>query len=262
MTPSLIDTHCHLNYDYSPKSLDDLIREGIKNGISHFVTIGTDLTSIPRIQEISDTYDPIFHTIGIHPQDAPALTEADLPTLRAAAQHPKCRAIGEIGLDSHYPDSNLDLQLKWLEAQLELAQELKKPVIIHSREAEPPLLAALKRYVSGLPSNAIPGVIHCFSGSHQFGLDCIEMGFYISLSGILTFKNAEALRSSAQAFPLERILVETDAPYLAPVPFRGKKCEPGMVKFTAHKLAELRGLSFAEIAATTTANAKKVFAIP
>ena len=255
----LIDSHCHLNYDYSPKSLDDILREANEAGVSHLVTIGTDLPSITEIQAISQRYDSVFHTIGVHPHDVHTLAEDDIKQLRKAAQHPKCRAIGEIGLDYHYDHSPRDQQTHWLNRQLDLALELKVPLVIHSREGEDDLLLALKRYTSELAPGAIPGIIHCFSGTSEFGLKCIEMGFYISFSGILTFKKADEIRAAAESYPLEKLLVETDSPFLAPIPYRGKKCEPSMVTLTAHKLAEIKGVSIETVAEVTTQNAKRVF---
>ncbi len=259
--PQLIDSHCHLNYDYSPKTLEEILSEAHQAGVSHLVTIGTDIESIAKVQEISQTYEKVFHTIGVHPHDVHALAESDLGKLRGAARHPKCRAIGEIGLDYHYDHSPRDQQIHWLNLQLDLALELNLPIVIHSREGEDDLLVALSRYAALIPSGSIPGIIHCFSGTPEFGLKCIELGFYISFSGILTFKKADEIRTAAQAYPLERILIETDSPYLAPIPHRGKKCEPSMVALTAHKLAEIKGLPFETVAEVTTKNAKRIFKI-
>jgi TatD DNase family protein len=255
----LIDSHCHLNYDYAPKSVEVLIQEAREAGVETLVTVGTSLDTIEQIQKISETYENVFHTVGVHPHDAVTLSAEGLAILEKAAQHPKCRAIGEIGLDYHYEHSPAAIQIDWVEKQLDLALKVKLPVVIHSREAEEELLIALTSYAKKVPAGEIPGIIHCFSGTIEFGKKCIDLGFYISFSGILTFKKAEEVRAAAQLFPLDRILVETDSPYLAPMPFRGKKCEPSMVKWTAQKLAEIKGISFEEVARVTTANAKRVF---
>ncbi|MEO5969167.1 MAG: TatD family hydrolase [Bdellovibrionia bacterium] len=257
----LIDSHCHLNYDYLPKSLEDILGEAQLAGVESLVTIGTDLASIGEIQTISEKYPNVYHTVGVHPHDAVVLKPEDMPILEKAGRHPKCRAIGEIGLDYHYDHSPRDVQKSALKLQLDLARQLGLPVVIHSREGEEDLLQALTEYSRQLPADAIPGIIHCFSGTVAFGQACVELGFYISFSGILTFKKADEVRTAAQLFPLDRILVETDAPFLAPIPYRGKKCEPSMVKVTALKLAELRGISFEEVARATTANSKRVFRI-
>lgn len=258
----LIDSHCHLNYDYAPKTEDDLVREAREAGVTALITIGTDKESIARVASISEKFDCVYHTVGVHPHDAQSMTgELDIDLLRQAARHPKCRAIGEIGLDYHYDNSPRETQRLWMDQQLELALELGLPVVIHSRDAEDDLLASLERYARRVPAGAPVGVIHCFSGTRAFGEACLKLGFLISFSGIVTFKSAETLRECARDFPLDRILVETDSPFLAPVPFRGKKCEPSMVKMTALKIAELRKISFEEIARATTANTRRLFGI-
>jgi TatD DNase family protein len=260
--PELIDSHCHLNYDYAPKSVDDLVRDAHAAGIAWMITVGTDIDAIEPIARISETHERVFHTVGVHPHEAVSWVEGHGQRIREAARHPKCRAIGEIGLDTHYEHSSLEDQKRSLEAQLSIALELALPVVIHSRDAESELLEALTRYARQVPEGRIPGVIHCFTGTRAFGEACIALGFYVSFSGILTFKNAQDLRECAKAFPLERLLVETDSPYLAPIPHRGRKCEPSYVRLTAEKLAEVKGLSLDEVARATSANARKVFKLP
>jgi TatD DNase family protein len=257
----LIDTHCHLNYDYAPKSTEDLISEAKAQGVGTLVTIGVDPGSLSTVQSISEKYGNVYHTVGYHPHDSIDIRDEDMIELEKAARHPKCRAIGEIGLDYHYDHSPREIQQKRLREQLEIALRTQLPVVIHSREGEEDLLKALTDYASRLEPGAVPGVIHCFTGTREFGRACLALGFYISFSGILTFKNAEDLREAAREFPLERILVETDSPYLAPIPFRGKKCEPSMVRLTAMKLAEVKGISFEQVAKTTTENARRFFKI-
>ncbi|MGZ3698764.1 MAG: TatD family hydrolase [Bdellovibrionota bacterium] len=258
---ALIDSHCHLNYDYAPKGVEDLLREAREAGVEAFVTIGTELVTMADVQKISETHEDVFHSVGVHPHEAVTLTEGDLSLLERAAAHPKCRAIGEIGLDYHYNHSPKDAQIRALEQQLELAVRVGKPIVVHSREGEEDLLVALRGYVARLAPGRIPGIIHCFTGTVAFGQACLDLGFYFSFSGILTFKKAEEVHEAARRFPLERLLVETDSPYLAPIPHRGKKCEPAMVRFTAMKLAELKGVALDEVARVTTANARRVFGI-
>jgi TatD DNase family protein len=257
----LIDSHCHLNYDYSPKTLKDLLHEAHLADVAALVTIGTDLKTLPEIQQISEQNENVFHSVGVHPHDAIEMKDEDIAVLESAAAHPKCRAIGEIGLDYHYDHSPRDVQRKRLEQQLDLALRVKKPIVIHSREGEEDLLEALTRYAGKLSPGEIPGIIHCFTGTVPFGQACLELGFYISFSGIITFKKADDVRAAALAYPIERILVETDSPYLAPIPHRGKKCEPHMVKQTALKLAELKQMSFEDVARITTENSCRVFKI-
>ncbi len=257
-----IDSHCHLNYDYGPKSVDQVVQEAAEKGVRALVTIGTELSSIPDLERLSERYPQVFHTVGVHPHDVSAFQLSDLAVLEKAARHPKCRAIGEIGLDYHYDHSPREKQQAALSWQLDLAEKLQLPCVIHSREGEADLLMALRAHVGRLPSGMIPGVIHCFSGTLDFGKACLDLGFFIAFSGIVTFKKAEEVREAARSFPLDRLLVETDAPFLAPVPHRGKKCEPWMVTLNAACLAELKGVSLEELARVTTANAQRLFRIP
>ena len=229
----LIDTHCHLNYDYDGgKTPEDLVRDAEANGVGTLITIATDHTNFETVQKISEQFPNVYHTIGVHPHEASLVTPEILDSMRAFLTHPKCVAVGEIGLDYYYEHSDRGKQKQECQAQLELAIETRKPV-----------------------------VIHCFTGTREFGQACLDLGFYISISGILTFKNSESLRETVKSFPLDRLLVETDSPFLAPAPLRGKKCEPYMVKHTALKLAELMGVSFAELEEITTRNAKACFGI-
>lgn len=219
----LVDSHCHLNYDYAPKSTADLITEAMQDGISHFITIGVEIGKTAELESISSQFENVFHTVGMHPHEAVTWKDEMSDQVRQFAKNPKCRAIGEIGLDYHYTHSDPESQKRVLKIQLNLALELGLPIVIHSRDAEADLLPELERYAKKVPSGKPVGVIHCFTGTQAFGLACIDLGFYISFSGILTFKTAADLRECAGIFPLDKIMVETDSPYLAPIPFRGKK---------------------------------------
>jgi TatD DNase family protein len=258
----LVDTHCHLNYDYDAgKTPGDLVREAGENGVGTLITIATDHTNFEVVQKLSEQFPNVFHTIGVHPHEASLVTPDILSSMKGFLTHPKAVAVGEIGLDYYYEHSDREKQKQECRAQLEIAIETKKPVVIHSRDGESDLLPMLTSYArsqSGAPSL---GVIHCFTGSREFGQACLDLGFYISISGILTFKNSETLRQVVKTFPLDRLLVETDSPFLAPAPLRGKKCEPYMVKHTALKLSELMGVPFSELETITTRNAKACFGI-
>ncbi len=257
----LIDSHCHLNYDYDGKTVDDLVREATDAGVEAMVTIAVDFETHPEVVAISEKFPQIYHTVGLHPHEGSRWKDGDAEYLRRAAKHPKCRAIGELGLDYYYDHSLKSEQLGALRAQLELALEVELPIVVHSRDAEADLLPELEAYASRVkPGNQV-GVIHCFTGTEEFGRRCIDLGFYISFSGILTFKNAEPLRAAAKSYPIERILVETDSPFLAPIPFRGKKGEPKMVLQTAAKLAEVKGIPLEEVARVTTENSRRFFRI-
>lgn len=259
----LIDTHCHLNYDYDGgKGPAELVAECKHNGVDYLITIATEHTNFEAVQKISDSFANVFHTIGVHPHEASTVNDEVLKFMRPFLDHPKCVAVGEIGLDYYYEHSDRAKQQAECEAQIELALDARKPLVLHSRDGEDDLLRILTAYAKKHPGGYSPGVIHCFSGTEAFARACIDLGFYISLSGIFTFKNSESLRQMARGFPLDRLLVETDSPFLAPVPLRGRKCEPFMVKHTALKLAEVLGLPFDELARTTTQNAVRCFALP
>ncbi len=257
----LIDSHCHLNYEYDGKTVDDLVREAGAAGVGNLVAISVDFDTHPEVVAISERFPNVYHTVGLHPHEGSRWKPEDADYLRKAARHPKCRGIGELGLDYYYDHSAHELQLAALRAQLDLALEVEQPIVVHSRDAEADLLPELERYARRVKKGAQVGVIHCFTGTQDFGKKCLDLGFFISFSGILTFKNAEPLRESAKAYPLDRILVETDSPFLAPIPFRGKKGEPSMVVQTAMKLAEVKGLPLAEVARITTENSKRLFRI-
>lgn len=261
MTTEWIDTHCHLNYDYAPKSVEQLVAEANEAGVKTLVTIGVDPESIATVQAISDRFPSVYHTLGFHPHEAALITDEHLNQVREKAKHPKCRAIGEIGLDYYYDHSPRDVQRRCLDRQLELALELGLPVVIHSRDGEDDLYPALENYVRSVKPGIVPGLLHCFSGSRNFAEKAVDLGFYLSLSGIITFKKSDDLRAIVASLPLEKQLVETDSPYLAPVPYRGKKCEPAMVVETGKKLAEIHGRGVDETARITTANAKRFFQI-
>jgi TatD DNase family protein len=259
----LIDTHCHLNYDYDGgKGPAELVAECKQHGVDYLITIATDHTNFETVQKISDSFPNVFHTIGVHPHDASSVNDEILKFMRPFLDHPKCVAVGEIGIDYYYEHSDRQKQQAECAAQIELALDARKPLVIHSRDGEDDLLRILTDYAKKHPGGYSPGVIHCFSGTDEFARACIDLGFYISLSGIFTFKNSEGLRQMVKGFPLDRLLVETDSPFLAPVPLRGKKCEPFMVKHTALKLAEVLGVPFDELARVTTENAKSCFQLP
>jgi len=258
---SLIDSHCHLNYEYDGKSVEDLVREAAAVGVENLVTISVDFETHPEIVAISEKFPNVYHTVGLHPHEGSRWLPENADYLRKAARHPKCRGIGELGLDYYYDHSEHVAQLSALRAQLNLALEVELPIIVHSRDAEADLFPELEAYARRVKAGKVVGVIHCFTGTQDFGQKCLDLGFYISFSGILTFKNAEPLRTAARDFPLDRILVETDSPFLAPIPFRGKKGEPAMVLQTAMKLAEVKGISLEEVARATTANSKRLFGI-
>ncbi len=255
----LVDTHCHLNYDYDGKSVADLVEEAHTAGVTRLVTIGTDPDSFDPIEKISEAHPSVFHTIGIHPHDTKLIDDAVLEDIERRMSHAKCVGLGEIGLDYYYSHSEPAVQVARVKDQLAIAARTKKPVVIHSRDAEAELLTALTAYAKDQKRDGAIGVIHCFTGTLDFARACIDLGFFISLSGIITFKKSVALRDTVKQLPLDRLLVETDSPFLAPEPFRGKKCMPAMVVRTAETLAGIFGVGADEVAAVTTRNAQALF---
>ena len=252
----LIDTHCHFNNARFAEDLEASIARAEAAGISQMIVVGADLESSEQAVELAERYPGIlFAAVGIHPHDAKHWDAAAAARLRTMAEHPRVVAIGEIGLDFHYDYSPRDAQYAAFRAQMQIVRESELPVIIHCREAYPETLQVL----SEEGADDTGGVMHCWAGTPIEAESVVALGLALGFGGTLTFKNAEDIRIAAQNAPLESLLVETDAPYLAPVPHRGKRNEPAYTRLVAEKLAELRGLSLPEIAALTTANAHRVF---
>lgn len=257
----IFDSHCHLDFDYAPLTAEDLIRNASAAGVTHLMTVSTEPKNFEFHQKISENHPQVYHSIGIHPHESVLVRDEDLATIEKMSTHPKCRAIGEIGLDYYYKHSEPLVQQKRIQDQLAIARKRSLPVVIHARDAETDLDRILSEHVSLTGSTKIPGVIHCFTGTLEFARRCVDLGFMISFSGILTFKNSQDLRATAEHIPLDRIMVETDSPFLAPVPMRGKKCEPAMIVHTAKVLGDLHKKSLNEIAAITFKNTLNVFSI-
>ena len=252
----LIDTHCHFNHERSAGDIPESVQRAKEWDVSQMIVVGYDLPSSERAVALSEEYpQTLFAAIGVHPHDSNTWDAATEKRLRELADHPHVVAIGEIGLDFHYDFSPRDAQYAAFRAQMALARDSELPVIIHCREAYPETLQVL----SDESADDTGGVMHCWAGTPEQADQVVALGLMLGFGGTLTFKNAEDVRTAAQNVPVETLLVETDAPYLAPVPHRGKRNEPAYTRLVAEKLAELRGLTFAEIAALTTANARRVF---
>jgi len=253
----LVDSHCHLNFPDFKDDLDQTIKRAHEAGVSVLQTICTKLEEYEDVKKIADSYKSIFCSLGVHPHDSeqePELTANTLVDL--AKNHAKTIGLGETGLDYYYEHSNRAIQKKLFAAHIESAQILGLPLIIHTREAEADTLDILRSEIRNAPFSA---VIHCFTASQQFGHQCLDLGFYISISGIVTFNKAIDLQEAVKSFPLERLLVETDSPYLAPSPYRGKRNEPAYCAEVAKFVANLKNISYEEVAQTTTANFFKLF---
>ena len=253
----LIDTHAHLDYPHLHDQLDEVIERANLAGIKQIISIGVKLSTSEGPKKIAEANDHIWCSIGIHPHEAEnEPLSCDLDAIRAAADHPKVVAIGEAGLDYYYDNAPRERQAQSLRAQITIARELDLPIIIHAREADDDMADILEdEYAKG----AYKGVLHCFSSGETLAKRALAIGFYISFSGIVTFKSAVEIQQVAKSVPDDRILVETDAPFLAPVPMRGKKNEPAFTAYTAQFLADLRGISLDHFADITTQNALRLF---
>jgi len=251
----LFDTHAHLNDERFEEDRESLISSFKENGISYVCEIGYDLESSKRALELSEKYDFIYAVLGVHPHDSSKLTDKGLMELEKMLSHEKAVALGEIGLDYYYDNSERDVQRYWFAQQAELAKSLKCPISVHTRDAMEDTLNILKAHGGG------DGIIHCYSGSVESAKILLNMGYYISFAGPVTFKNANTALDVIRYVPNDRMLIETDSPYLAPVPHRGKRNCPHYVREVAAKIAEIKGMAFEEVAEITTKNAKKVYRI-
>lgn len=261
----LIDSHAHLDYEYEA-STEELLSNAAAAGVKAVIAIAAAAGSLDRVRELAEKYPQVFFSSGIHPHDSGDFTPEIFARIRQLAQHPKCVAVGELGLDFYYDNASRQLQFQAIEAQLQFSAEIGKPVVVHTRDADADTLRFLephaKEFARRHPGRA-PGVIHCFTGGRELAEACLGLGYYISFSGIITFKNAEPLREVVKdTVPLERMLVETDSPFLAPIPYRGKKNQPAHTRVVAEKVAELKGLSLEEVARATKANTRKLFSLP
>ena len=252
----LIDTHTHLDDPRYDADRDTTIERARQAGVSAFVTIGCDLATSRSAVTLADHHPDIYASIGVHPHEVKHIADGWYDELRRLAQNQKVVAYGEIGLDYHYNRSAPKEQRERFREQVQLARELRLPVIIHTREAQEDTISILKEEKAA----EVGGVFHCFSGDAWLAKDALDLGFYLSFSGILTFQNASMLRDIAKQTPLDRVLIETDCPYLTPVPHRGKRNEPAFVSHVAQQLAEIHPeLSLDQISQATTENAKRLF---
>lgn len=250
---TLVDTHCHIDPQYWPEGHDAVLARATAAGVTAFVAIGVGETLEParHVVSVAASRTDVWATVGLHPHDARVSSDELQAELSTLADHPRVVAIGEIGLDYHYMHSPREQQIAVFRALIDLAVEKKKPIVVHTREAAEETLTILEES----RAREVGGIIHCFSEDVPFARRALDLGFFLSFSGIVTFKNAKGVHEAAAFAPADRILVETDSPYLAPIPFRGKKCEPAHVVHTAKRVAELRGVSFETLAEQTTANA-------
>lgn len=257
---SLIDSHCHLDADVFDADRDSVIQRALDAGVEIMVAIGSG-NGPPDLQagiRLAEQYDFMYATVGVHPHDATKADETTWAELTDLTAHPKVVAVAEIGLDYHYDFSPRETQQAVFARQLRIALDAKLPIAIHTREAWNDTVALLQEHWVKDTSVSPGGIFHCFSGGPAEAEQALALGFHLSFSGIVTFPKAEEQREAVRRTPLDRLLVETDAPYLAPVPMRGKRNEPAFVVTTARKIAEIKGLSFEEVASATTSNWKRL----
>ena len=253
----LFDSHAHYNDSRFDDDRFEILDSMQKNGIGYIVNAADSMKSIEKILPLTEKYSFIYAAVGVHPEECKNLTETDIGRIKEFSKHKKVCAIGEIGLDYHYDDVPREVQKKWFDRQLSLAEEVNLPVIIHDRVAHADCIEILKKY----DIKRIGGVLHCYSGSPEMAKELLPTGIYFGFGGTLTFKNAKKVRLSAEAIPIDRILLETDCPYLAPEEVRGKRNSSLFMHYVAEKLAEIKGISVKEVEEITTENAKKLYRI-
>lgn len=250
----IFDTHAHYFKSDFGDELDSLLRSMPENGVEHILAIGCSVADSREQLDLAQRYDFIHAAVGIHPENVDGLQPDWLSQIESMLKEPKAAALGEIGLDYHYEGYDRELQHEVFIKQLELAEKLNKPVVIHSRDACEDTMNILKKYKPR-------GVMHCFSGSAETAREVVKLGMYIGFTGVLTFKNSKKAWAACEAVPPDRLLLETDCPYMAPVPHRGEKCNSTMIKYTAEKMAEIKGVSAEEMIEICAANGKRLFGI-
>lgn len=252
----LIDSHCHLDFPDFAAERDAIVARAVAAGVRRMITICTHVGKFPQAAAVAEAYDNVWCTVGTHPHNAHLEPDTAVETLVALSQHPRCVGIGEAGLDYHYDRSPRDVAERVFRTHCAAARATGLPLVIHTREADADTARILREEME---QGAFRALLHCFTASRDLAETALELGLSISFSGVVTFKNSQDLRDIARDVPLDRILVETDAPYLAPVPHRGKRNEPAFTAHTARVLADVKGVSEADFAAATTANVLRLF---
>lgn len=253
----LVDSHAHIDDERFDTDRDEVVARAAAAGVGLIINIGADMDSSARSVALAEKYPGVYAAVGMHPHDAREMQEPDYVRLERWTRHPRVVAVGEIGLDYHYDLSPRPVQKEVLLRQLDLARKTGKPFIIHERESHADMLEIIRTAAQGLQ-----GVFHCFSGSVETAREYLKMGFYISVAGPVTFPKSGKTKEVAKSVPLDRLLIETDSPYLTPQPHRGRRNEPAYVRLVAEEIAALRGLTLEELAAATTANVRRLFSIP
>ncbi|MBU1019834.1 MAG: TatD family hydrolase [Firmicutes bacterium] len=251
----LVDTHVHLNSHKFTENLDEVIKRALQNGVEMMIVVGYDKETNRKAIKIAEQYSFIFATVGYHPTEAKNIRDEDFTLLIEQLQHQKVVGVGECGLDFYWDKEFIDKQISVFQRQIEISLEMKKPLVIHMRDASEATYNVLSEY------HDLLGIMHCYSGSPEMAEMFLKLGLHISLGGPVTFKNGIKPKEVAAMVPIDKLLIETDSPYLSPHPFRGKTNEPYMVKLVAEEIARVRGMSYTELATETTKNAYKLFNI-
>lgn len=253
----LFDTHAHLDDERFDNDRDSVIKQCRQEGVGLIINAGTDMETSVKSIALAKEYSFIYAAVGVHPHSASDMDDETLSIIASLAENKKVRAIGEIGLDYHYDFSPRDVQKRRFVEQIDLARQLKLPVIVHDREAHGDIMDIFKKN----RIKEVGGVLHSFSGSAEMALECLKLGLYLSISGPVTFQNAKKTIEAVKVIPLDMLLIETDSPYLTPVPHRGKRNYPGYVRYVAEKIAEIKGITYEEAAQKTAENGKRLFGI-
>lgn len=253
----IFDSHAHYNDSKFNEDRDAVLKSLAENNVKYIMNVADSMVSLKKVLEIADKYPFVFASVGVHPEETGELTDADMDILLGHTKHPKVKAIGEIGLDYYWDSVERDVQKKWFCRQIELAKKANLPIIVHDREAHGDTMDILKSETA----RDVGGIVHCFSGSREMAREVLNLGMYIGIGGTVTFKNARKVKEVAEYVPIESIVIETDAPYLAPVPFRGKRNSSDLLKYVVDELAEIKGISREEVEEITCKNAKQVYKI-
>ena len=255
--PMIFESHAHYDDEVFDDDRDELLSSMPEQGVSHIVNVAASLRSLTDIKKMMEKYSHVYGAFGIHPDEIGDLNEEIFEQIKALCQHEKTVAVGEIGLDYYWDKEKHNLQKKWFERQMELARAEQMPFIIHSRDAAADTLDMAK----GLKAGEIGGIVHCFSYGKDIAREYLNMGLYIGIGGVITFKNAKKLKEVVAYAPLEQLLLETDCPYLAPAPYRGKRNTSLLIPYIAEEIAQIKGISYEEVVQVTHENAMKVFAL-
>lgn len=253
----LFDTHAHLDDDRFDEDRKQVLEQCKADGVELILNAGSNVNTSLKSISLAKEYDFVYASVGVHPHDAKSMDDKTIDVLREMAANPKVKAIGEIGLDYHYDFSPRDVQKQRFMEQIDLAKQLRLPIIVHDRESHGDIMEIFKK----MNVKGMGGVLHSFSGSVEMARECLKLDFYLSISGPITFKNAVKTVEVVKEIPLDMLLIETDSPYLTPVPYRGQRNYPGYVRYVAEKIAEIKGISFEEVAQKTLENGKLLFGI-